>query len=256
MGREGRHSRLSEKLVRKSLPGESYEPEGMSELINVTPERTGSERLMLSAISSMANTFTLEVNTKLTPTDEARHPSWLSVTLNICCASSSSIAGPDGLEGEITSEKRPLKEGETMEWILLTGVGRRFIFIVLLDIAVLNQKITSYCDGRHQRLVRTSLCITSIRERSIWSSRVRTVSPPFIYPPSHRRPRLTCFTSGPYPCLYHVPHRRSKFLVCILFILRNDRRYPLVHPVLLPFHRHLVRCRHQARPPALSTAGE
>jgi hypothetical protein len=67
MGREGRHSRLSEKLVRKSLPGESYEPEGMSELINVTPERTGSERLMLSAISSMANTFTLEVSTNLVP---------------------------------------------------------------------------------------------------------------------------------------------------------------------------------------------
>ena len=65
MGREGRHSRLSEKLVRKSLPGESYELEGMSELINVTPAFTGSERLMRSAISSMANTFTLEVSINL-----------------------------------------------------------------------------------------------------------------------------------------------------------------------------------------------
>ena len=27
------------------------------------------------------------------------------------------------MEGEITSEKRPLKDGETMEWILLTGVS-------------------------------------------------------------------------------------------------------------------------------------
>lgn len=67
MGREGRHSRLSEKLVRKRLNFSKYEPEEMSELINVTPERTGSGRRMRSAISSMANTFTLEVSSNLFP---------------------------------------------------------------------------------------------------------------------------------------------------------------------------------------------
>ncbi|WVQ72523.1 5'/3'-nucleotidase SurE [Cryptococcus sp. DSM 104548] len=28
---------------------------------------------------------------------------------------------PDGLKGDITTERRPLKEGETMEWVLLSG---------------------------------------------------------------------------------------------------------------------------------------
>lgn len=31
---------------------------------------------------------------------------------------------PEGLEGEITTKSRPLKEGETMEWVLLSGVSR------------------------------------------------------------------------------------------------------------------------------------
>ncbi|KAH8084632.1 putative cytoplasm protein [Filobasidium floriforme] len=42
--------------------------------------------------------------------------------------------GPDGLEGEITSEKRPLKEGETMEWILLTGTPATCANIALHNI--------------------------------------------------------------------------------------------------------------------------
>ena len=30
---------------------------------------------------------------------------------------------PDGLKGETCSQPRPLKDGETMEWVLLSGVG-------------------------------------------------------------------------------------------------------------------------------------
>jgi hypothetical protein len=32
------------------------------------------------------------------------------------------ITEPDGLRGEITDQRRPLKDGELMEWILLNGV--------------------------------------------------------------------------------------------------------------------------------------
>ncbi len=35
---------------------------------------------------------------------------------------------PDGLKGEITETRRPFKEGETMEWILLNGVSH-FVLI-------------------------------------------------------------------------------------------------------------------------------
>lgn len=34
-----------------------------------------------------------------------------------------SVAEPEGLEGEITTKSRPLKDGETMEWVLLSGVS-------------------------------------------------------------------------------------------------------------------------------------
>lgn len=33
------------------------------------------------------------------------------------------LAEPDGLQGDITTESRPLKKGETMEWIMLSGVS-------------------------------------------------------------------------------------------------------------------------------------
>jgi hypothetical protein len=31
--------------------------------------------------------------------------------------------GPDGLTGDISEVSRPLKEGETMEWVLVSGVS-------------------------------------------------------------------------------------------------------------------------------------
>jgi hypothetical protein len=31
--------------------------------------------------------------------------------------------GPDGLTGDVSEVSRPLKEGETMEWVLVSGVG-------------------------------------------------------------------------------------------------------------------------------------
>ena len=33
------------------------------------------------------------------------------------------MAEPDGLKGDITNRSRPLKDGETMEWIMLSGVS-------------------------------------------------------------------------------------------------------------------------------------
>jgi hypothetical protein len=36
------------------------------------------------------------------------------------------LVEPDGLQGDITTESRPLKEGETMEWIMLSGVSIKF----------------------------------------------------------------------------------------------------------------------------------
>lgn len=38
-------------------------------------------------------------------------------------ASGADISEPDGLTGEVTPIRRPLKEGETMEWVLLSGVS-------------------------------------------------------------------------------------------------------------------------------------
>lgn len=31
--------------------------------------------------------------------------------------------GPDGLKGDVSEVSRPLKEGETMEWVLVSGVS-------------------------------------------------------------------------------------------------------------------------------------
>ena len=33
--------------------------------------------------------------------------------------------GPDGLTGDISEVSRPLKDGESMEWVLVSGVGSK-----------------------------------------------------------------------------------------------------------------------------------
>ena len=43
-------------------------------------------------------------------------------------------AGPDGLTGDISEVSRPLKEGETMEWALVSGVSRLSRGRILSDI--------------------------------------------------------------------------------------------------------------------------
>lgn len=47
----------------------------------------------------------------------------------------SSETEPDGLKGEITQTRRPLKEGESMEWVLLSGVCVLLVNAVVADIS-------------------------------------------------------------------------------------------------------------------------
>lgn len=47
----------------------------------------------------------------------------------------SSETEPDGLKGEITQTRRPLKEGESMEWVLLSGVRVLSVNAVATDIS-------------------------------------------------------------------------------------------------------------------------
>jgi tubulin--tyrosine ligase len=72
---------------------------------------------------------------------------------------------PDGRKGEITTQRRPLKEGESMEWILLNGV---------CTLQAVKQPLT--CFQRHRQRAPTLHCITSTLERSTSSFLVLIVS--------------------------------------------------------------------------------
>lgn len=71
--------------------------------------------------------------------------------------SSLTILGPDGLTGDVTESPRPLKEGETMEWVLVAGVSR------IRDCAVGR----AHCTRRPLRAP-TSGCTTYTQARSTW----------------------------------------------------------------------------------------
>jgi len=71
------------------------------------------------------------------------------------------------MEGEITSEKRPLKDGETMEWILLTGVSGSIgtASSAMIGVRLTDRNVQTSC--RHQRRVRILLYTISTLERLI-----------------------------------------------------------------------------------------
>ena len=75
--------------------------------------------------------------------------------------------GPDGLTGDITEESRPLKEGETMEWVLVSGVSS-------IEPVECFDLIESD-DRRHPQHAPTSHCTTYTQERSTWSCQDLTV---------------------------------------------------------------------------------
>ncbi len=89
---------------------------------------------------------------------------------------------PDGLKGEITEKRRPLKGGEQFEWILLNGVSVFAKFMIA--------QLTSRC--RRRRLAPTLVCTTSTPERSTSSSLVQIVclAAPLGHQPSSRFPRI------------------------------------------------------------------
>lgn len=63
--------------------------------------------------------------------------------------------GPDGLTGDVSEVSRPLKDGETMEWVLVSGVSP-------------TTSKRPHAETRHPQHVVISPCTTFIRERSIW----------------------------------------------------------------------------------------
>lgn len=47
----------------------------------------------------------------------------------------SSETEPDGLKGDITQTRRPLKKGESMEWILISGVCVFSVIALVTDVS-------------------------------------------------------------------------------------------------------------------------
>jgi tubulin--tyrosine ligase len=84
------------------------------------------------------------------------------VSYQSICASQLT-AEPDGLTGDVTTSSRPLKTGESMEWILLSGVCHNR-----------TQRWVS-AHSRHPLVAPTLPCTICTQAKSIWSFRAQIV---------------------------------------------------------------------------------